>query len=99
MHLGESVSNGDSTLMMRSNGDFLLTDGRGIVRWSAHTAGTGYDAVFQGDGNLAVYDSSGNPAWTSRTDGHNGAVLVLRADGNLVISQGKDLLWQTGTGR
>lgn len=99
LHLGDSVSNGDTTLQMRSDGNFVLVDVHGKVKWSAGTTGSGQNAVFQGDGNLAVYDSAGNPVWTSRTDGHDGAILVLQANGNLVISEGKDLLWQTGTRR
>jgi len=51
----------------------------------------------QGDGNLVVYASTG-PVWSSGTDRHPGAFLVVQDDGNTVIySAGGSPLWATNT--
>jgi len=39
----------------------------------------------QGDGNLVLYDTSGQPIWASGTQGNPGAFLAVQNDGNLVI--------------
>jgi hypothetical protein len=53
--------------------------------------------VFQADGNFVVYQGD-QPVWSSRTDGHDGATLVLQADGAMRILYGNAALWTTGTG-
>lgn len=56
--------------------------------------------VFQGDGNLVLYDFQGKPLWASNTDGKDASFLSLQGDGNLVIysTQGKPL-WASNTDR
>jgi hypothetical protein len=54
--------------------------------------------VMQGDGNLVVYTSGGQPIWSSGTAGNEGAYLSVQGDGNVVIySSGGGALWSTGT--
>ncbi len=59
--------------------------------------GEGNSVRFQEDGNLVVYSSGGEHLWASRTDGHQGAILVFQADGNVVIKSGDTVLWAAGT--
>jgi hypothetical protein len=47
---------------------------------------------------VVLYGGDQRTLWSSRTDGHDGAVLVLQADGDLTIVQGGRTLWATGTG-
>ncbi|MCD0484094.1 hypothetical protein LO771_17265 [Streptacidiphilus sp. ASG 303] len=97
LEAGQSARSDRTTLAMRSDGDLVVIDENGRTRWSAGTAGTGRKAVFQNDGNLVVYRADGGTAWSSGTPGHNGAVLVLRSDGNVVIQSGSTVIWQTDT--
>jgi ElaB/YqjD/DUF883 family membrane-anchored ribosome-binding protein len=57
--------------------------------------------VFQGDGNLVLYDTTGTswvPTWASNTTGRDANPVSFQGDGNLVIytSQGKPL-WASNT--
>jgi hypothetical protein len=51
----------------------------------------------QNDGHLVLYDAGNGTAWSSGTAGNPGAVLILRADGNMVISLNGRTLFQTRT--
>jgi hypothetical protein len=51
----------------------------------------------QADGNLAIYTNYNKAIWTSGTSGNNGAFLVVQNDGNMVIYQGTNAIWATGT--
>ena len=73
------------------------------VLWSIGSLGVLSKLAMQGDGNLVLYDTKGNPSWASNTWGANGPV-VLRAqdDGNLVLYGGgqtdeSHALWDSGT--
>ncbi|WP_329213159.1 hypothetical protein OG352_00630 [Streptomyces sp. NBC_01485] len=94
---GQSWRSDRTTLAMTADGDLVIRDENGMVRWSAGTAGRGYKTVFQGDGNFAVYTKDDVTAWSTRTEDHNGAGLVLRADGDVVIVYGDTTVWSAGT--
>ena len=47
--------------------------------------------------HLVLYSSTNATVWSSKTAGNNGAILVLRVDGNVVITANGRTLWQTGT--
>jgi hypothetical protein len=51
--------------------------------WASNTRTKGYYALMQADGNLVVYNSSGQAQWSSRTNGNSGAFLAVQEDGNL----------------
>jgi hypothetical protein len=54
--------------------------------------------LYQGDGNLVLYDPGGAPLWASQTSGTAPGVLVMQGDGNLVLYDGNDSpVWHTGT--
>ena len=94
---GESVRSDRTRLLLQNNGDLVVVDEYGSIRWRAGTAGHGERAVFQDDGHLVVYDRRDRVVWTSGTVGHDGAVLVLTADGDVRIVDGATVLWSAGT--
>jgi hypothetical protein len=56
-----------------------------------------YRFVYQGDGNLVLYDS-GRSTWASHTSGKPAGVCVMQADGNLVVyAPGPHALWASKT--
>ncbi|MGV9935199.1 hypothetical protein ACWDY4_32250 [Streptomyces olivaceoviridis] len=98
LHSGESVASDRMRITMRTNGDLVVSDEHGTVRWSSHTHGSGNYAVFQDDGNLAVYSANHTSLWTSGTAGNAGAELVIQSDGNVVIlSRSGTAVWAAGT--
>jgi hypothetical protein len=59
-----------------------------------------FSALMRGDGNFVVYrNDDWSKLWSSGTDGHPEASVVMQDDGDLVIyaSDGKRL-WSTATG-
>jgi hypothetical protein len=99
LHPGEDVRTNRMRLTLRTNGDLVLSDEHDKAVWSTGTHAAGTHVVFQADGNFVLYSSTNETLWSSRTDGHDGAVLVLRADGDLAITQGGTVLWHTGTAK
>ncbi|MEV0933719.1 protein kinase [Streptomyces phaeochromogenes] len=95
--VGESVQTTKTKLVMQKDGNLVITDKKDRPLWAAMTSGTGNTARFQDDGNLVVHNSAGNPVWATQTFGHPGAVLVLQADGNVVIKSGEAVLWAAKT--
>jgi hypothetical protein len=57
-----------------------------------------YRLVYQGDGNLVVYEDTGRPTWDAGTHGLPPGRFVMQADGNAVIytAEGRGA-WHTGT--
>lgn len=95
---GESVASDRMSITMRTDGNLVITDENGTVRWSSNTQGTGYQAVFQDDGHFVVYTKDARTVWSSGTAGNPGAQLVIQADGNVtVLSAGGAVLWAANT--
>ena len=62
------------------------------------SANGAYHFVYQGDGNLVLYDAWGTPMWASHTEGSVPGVVVMQGDGNLVMYDGQSVpIWHTGT--
>lgn len=53
--------------------------------------------IWQNDGNLVLYTTSGTPIWSSSTGGQRGKWLVFQPDGNLVIYGSSGPLWASNT--
>ncbi|MBQ0891102.1 hypothetical protein KBZ94_40375 [Streptomyces sp. RM72] len=96
---GAPVRAGAASVSMEPDGNFVVRDGSGVVRWAANTASLADRAVFQSDGNLVVVAADGTTVWHSGTAGHPGAELVLQESGRLLIRSATGaVLWSTGGG-
>jgi hypothetical protein len=84
-----------TTLAAGSAGNYLDT---GQALWSGNEL---FHTVFQTDGNLVLYKglSTGNPLWSSNTDGKAaGGRVKMQTDGNLVIYNANGTaIWSTHT--
>jgi hypothetical protein len=49
------------------------------------------------DGNVVELDGANNPIWSTQSGGHDGAKLIFQKDGNLVVWDGREALWASGT--
>jgi hypothetical protein len=103
LYPGQSIASVDGrfSLTYESNGNLVLRNlSTSQELWSSNTNGTspGFLAM-QGNGNLVLYDASGNPTPLSNTAGNPGAFLVVQGDGNLVIYSDyrNEALWATDT--
>ncbi|OPB92594.1 hypothetical protein [Elizabethkingia occulta] len=67
-----------------------FTPGSELTRNTWYNSSNGaYSLVFENDGNLVVYDSSGAITWNSETEGE-GSRTIFQRDGNLVIYNTED---------
>ncbi len=102
LNAGQSITTQNRHLSMQTDGNFVVYNyGNGSVGgalWNSGTnSGSGYKVVFQGDGNLVIYDANGSAKWASGTN-PSGASLSLQSDGNLVIyNSSGSAQWATGT--
>ncbi|MCW8878883.1 MAG: hypothetical protein OQK51_17670 [Kangiellaceae bacterium] len=86
---GDAITTQNRYLIMQHDGNLVLyrfNNGQiGEPLWATGTNwGSQHRAIFQGDGNLVVYNQHGNPLWASHTHG-SGNRLIQQSDGNLVI--------------
>jgi hypothetical protein len=102
LYAGQSLVNGDFTLAMQSDGNFVLYAGN-QAKWQSGTSGNPNAWVtMQGDGNLVVYSpgpTNVHALWQSGTYNNAGARLNMQPDGNAVIynSGWSRALWTTNT--
>ena len=86
---GQSLVNGQYTLAMQTDGNFVLYAGNQSL-WQSHTYNNPNAwAVMQADGNLVVYSpgpTNVHALWQSGTYNQPGDRLVVQPDGNAVIS-------------
>ena len=105
---GESLTQGQSlgsqdgqySLTVQADGNVVLSQPGGVVRWSSGTFGNvGASLTMQTDGNLVLYSSAHLALWSSGTWGHPGAWVLLQTDGNLVVyaAGSQTALWATNT--
>src|SRR5262249_15755065 len=95
---GQSIQNGDTTLVMQSDGNLVVYQGSSAV-WASNTAGhdSGTNqcaAQFQTDGNFVVYNGS-KPLWASNTVGRGGTALCLSMTAPYLemTDPSQDILW------
>ncbi|MGW0792651.1 hypothetical protein ACWD04_31655 [Streptomyces sp. NPDC002911] len=97
IRVGQPIASGGAGLSMEADGNFVVRDRTGVVRWAANTATLGDRAVFQADGNLVVVAADGRTVWSSGTAGNPGARLVIQETGRVLIrSAGGSVLWSAG---
>jgi murein DD-endopeptidase MepM/ murein hydrolase activator NlpD len=49
------------------------------------------------EGQVVMYNGRNQKVWSLKADKVAGAQLVMQTDGNLVLANGSDILWQSGT--
>jgi hypothetical protein len=60
--------------------------------------GGSYYLIYQGDGNLVLYDSGWSYAgWNTATNGTSTRFAVMQGDGNLVVYDATQAVWSSGT--
>ena len=57
------------------------------------SANGNYKLIYQGDGNLCLYNKANAPIWATMTNGKPSTQFELRADGNLVIFNDRTPIW------
>lgn len=104
---GLTLANGASvdilgvSLMFTNSGNLQITDSRGSIVWQSNTSGRcggTCRAVFQNDGNLALYGPTNTAYWTSHTWNNNmGSMTFSNQAPYLEIMDGKaKIRWTTG---
>jgi microsomal dipeptidase-like Zn-dependent dipeptidase len=91
--------NGNTNLIMQSDGNLVLYPASGPALWASGTSGTVADhAIMQWDGNFVVYDATGHAYWSTNTWGHPGSYIEMQNDGNLVVFSPTNVpLWASNT--
>jgi hypothetical protein len=70
-----------------------LAPGQG--KWSCDGR---FHLIYQGDGNVVLYDLVGQPLWSTRTNGQAAGLFAMQTDGNLVVYKpGGTAIWNTRT--
>ena len=76
---------GRFSLRLQTDGNVIVRQG-GTVLWSTGATGSPpSELIFQADGNLVEYDTSGKLLWQSNSAGLLGQLAIMQNDGNLVI--------------
>jgi hypothetical protein len=102
LYAGQSLVNGQYTMAMQTDGNFVLYSGSQSL-WQSHTYNNlNAWVVMQTDGNLVVYSpgpTNVHALWQSGTYNQPGDRLVVQPDGNAVIynSNYTSAPWATNT--
>jgi hypothetical protein len=100
---GEHCSIGKARLIMQTDGNFVVYDENNYPMWAADTFGVGYQAKFQPDCNLVVYNTVNQPVGKRSNTICNVNTepyyrLAVQSDGNVVIyDHNWNWKWQTYT--
>jgi D-mannose binding lectin. len=80
--------NGEYTAVMQSDNNFVVYHGATVATnalYSTATVGSGGTKfTLQKDGNIVLYDASGNAKWSPNIHGKGAVKLVIQNDANLV---------------
>jgi lysophospholipase L1-like esterase len=97
---GQSLSSQDGrfSLALKADGSVVVSQGSTVL-WSTDSTGTPpAELIFQADGNLVEYDTSGKALWQSNSAGLLGHTLIIQNDGNLVIYDSSSKpIWASNT--
>ncbi len=96
--------------IVQDNGNFVIQDRNGNVRWSTNTAAKAvnyskpFRGVMQQDGNLLIMDSNNSPVWAANSgarkkkDQVGPYTFTMQDDCNAVVYNGKGKgIWSTAT--
>jgi hypothetical protein len=85
-------------LVLRSSDDSLAAGGT-LAPGQARTSADGrFTFVYQGDGNLVLYQRGAGPLWASNTAGTSAGQTIMQGDGNLVVYDAANQpVWASGT--
>ena len=90
------AENKAAQLDVQGDGNMVVYEASGKVRWASNTHDTGAHLQMQGDGNLVLYSGGGGVLWASNTN--HGAKLVMQSDCNLVLyNRDKSVGWASNT--
>ena len=100
LHMDDYLLSPDaqSVLTLQRDGNVALYANFNLI-WETGTQGMNTDRLtMQPDGNLVIYNQTGQALWSSNTQGNPGARLVTQTDGNLVIYSASGIpRWATTT--
>ncbi|MFG2193222.1 mannose-binding protein [Streptomyces sp. NPDC048639] len=82
-------------MTMQTDGNLVVYNENGNAIWASMTFGDNHRAIFQTDGNLVIHNADDRPIWASKSHGHEGAQMVLRADGKVAIVDNGKVVWST----
>ena len=57
-----------------------------------------FQLIYQGDGNLVLYQGWSAPLWWTSTNSNNPGFAVMQGDGNFVVYDSTGPVWWSGTG-
>ena len=91
---GESLVAAGSAgiLLMRTDGNLVLSSSSGVRQWATFTSGVGNTATMQTDGNFVVRSSAGAVRWATWTSGSGSVVRVL-GTANFAVYSGSTVTW------
>ncbi|MEU0227175.1 mannose-binding protein [Streptomyces sp. NPDC006284] len=82
-------------MVMQPDGNLVVYNEKNKATWASMTFGENHRAIFQSDGNLVIHNGDDRPIWATDTWGNEGARLILREDGKVVIARSGTVLWST----
>lgn len=87
---------GHNVLALNKNGSLVLYSGFNSVK-TFHSK-DGNKLIMQDDGNLVLYNKTGQALWHTVTHGNTGAHLGLKTNGNMIVSnEALQELWTSNT--
>jgi hypothetical protein len=92
---GQSLTNGDLSLVMGTDGNVVMENQGHAVWANGETGHSGAYLIMQSDGNLVEY-YNGSAVWSSGTSGHTGAHAALTSTAGFEVVISGSRLWGTG---
>lgn len=101
-----SIQNAAGVQLWSTGGTFapsalnFIGNGLNLLPSQKVTLAGGNELVFQTDGNLVIYSSTGSALWSSKTGGNScssNCNAIFQSDGNFVIYKGTTALWASFT--
>lgn len=82
----EEAPTSDEVVASAASSCGLLKPGEGLYPGESVLSCNGvFRLIYQGDGNLVLYDNAWNPIWSTATNGQAPGLVLMQTDGNLVV--------------